>query len=88
MNRGIVKLTKAEFDELMRNFDINKYATTPLYSKFNSVYSLGDVVVVEVLLSSEELETILDDIGFVDVNTNPVLNSVFLKLSDRLRDFN
>lgn len=87
MNRGIIKLTKVEFDELMRNFDIKKYASTPLYSKFSSVYKLGDVIEVEILLSSDELEIILDEIGFVNVNTNPVLNSVFLKLSNTLRDW-
>jgi hypothetical protein len=72
----------------MRNFDVNKYSNTPLFSKLTSVTKMGDITEVEILLSSDELEIILDDIGFVDININPLLNSVITKISQKLNSFN
>jgi hypothetical protein len=88
MNRGILTITKQEYDELMKNFDVKKYSNSPLFSKLTSVTQLGEITEVEILLSSDELEIILDDIGFVDVNVNPLLNSVINKISQKLNSFN
>jgi hypothetical protein len=88
MNRGILTITKPEYDELMKNFHVNNYSNTPLFSKLTSVSQLGEITEVEILLSSDELEIILDDIGFVDININPLLNSVITKISQKLNSFN
>lgn len=85
MNRGVLKLTNAEAFEIVRNFDKNKYAGTPLYNKLNSIDFKNNEI--EILLSEDELEYILDDLGFVDQNINKQLFSAISKINELIQSF-
>lgn len=85
MNRGVLKLTNEEALEIVRNFDIEKYTHTPLYNKLTSINL--EKKDIEILLSEDELEYMLDDIGFVDKNTNPKLFSAIEKINELIHSF-
>ncbi len=85
MNRGIVKLTNAEATELLKNINIDNYAETPLYNKLKSIDLNNSVI--EILLSGDEIEKILDEIGMPDQQTNPMLFDAINNMNQLLLTF-
>lgn len=85
MNRGIVKLTNAEATELLKNINIDNYAETPLYNKLKSIDLNNSVI--EILLSGDEIEKILDEIGIPDQQTNPMLFDAINNMNQLLLTF-
>ncbi len=79
MNRAVLKLTQNEAEELIQNFNIEKYMGMPLSAKIQSVDLISDGE-KEIFLSEDEMEIIMDEIGIVDQNINPILYSAINKL--------
>ena len=88
MQRGILELNKEEVSELLRNLDLSKYQRTPLHSKLTS---LADSSInpqeCKILLSEDELEIIMDEIGFVEESTNALLFSTMQKITNLMNSF-
>ncbi|MDX9738954.1 MAG: hypothetical protein RBT33_01135 [Candidatus Dojkabacteria bacterium] len=88
MQRGILELTKEEVSELLKNLDLSKYEGTPLHGKLSS---LNDSSInpqeCKILLSEDELETLMDEIGFVDQSTNTLLFSTMQKITNLMNSF-
>lgn len=81
-------LTKEETKALLSNFDLNRYQGSPLFNKLSSLASNQDKNdEIGILLSEEEVEIILDEIGFVDETENPQLASALKKLMELMSSF-
>lgn len=89
MNRGVLKLINTEAEELLKNFNTTNYTTnfqgTPLANKLGSI-NLNKPE-IEILLSEDEAESILDQIGMVDPSSNPNLSSAINKVMELIRSF-
>ncbi|HBB64425.1 MAG: hypothetical protein UR34_C0006G0008 [candidate division WS6 bacterium GW2011_GWC1_33_20] len=78
MQRGILKLTNDEVKELLNHFNLENHKDTPLGNKLGSIdLNLSEV---EILLSEDEVETIMDEIG-IPVG-NITMDSLIQKLSN------
>jgi hypothetical protein len=86
MQRGTLTLNSSEAKELVSNVDLTRYTDKPLYSKLTSI-SDGSQEEYNILLSEDELEMIMDEIGFVDESSNPILSSAMKKISELLVSF-
>lgn len=69
MKRGILKINKLEGAEALNSMPQNR-ENTPLYQKFKAVQN-GSSDFVDVQVSEEELEILLDDIG-IPVDGEPL----------------
>lgn len=88
MQRGILELTKEEVSELLKNLDLSKYEDTPLHGKLSSLNdSSVNPDICKILLSEDELETLMDEIGFVDQATNSLLYSAMQKVTSLMSSF-
>lgn len=88
MQRGMLYLTKEETKALLSNFDLNRYQGSSLFNKLSSLASNQDKNdEIGILLSEEEVEIILDEIGFVDETENPQLASALKKLMELMSSF-
>jgi uncharacterized protein (DUF1778 family) len=85
MKRGILALTKEEYDNLIRKIDITKFRGTILYDKLDSASkSIEDNV--RILLSEDELETILDEIG-IPISNDSILSGAYQKVNNLMSTF-
>ncbi|PKN02716.1 hypothetical protein CVU76_01630 [Candidatus Dojkabacteria bacterium HGW-Dojkabacteria-1] len=88
MHRGMLYLTNEETRALLGNVDLNKYQGTPLFNKLSCLIENPDHMEdCKVLLSEEEVETILDEIGFVDETENPQLAYAVKKVMELMSSF-
>ena len=79
MNRGILKITNNEASELLKNLNLANYLGTPLGNKLGSIDLNNKEIVI--LLSNDEIEKMLDEIGMPDPITNPTLHSAVNKMN-------
>lgn len=79
MNRGILKITNEEAAELLKNLNLTNYLETPLGNKLGSI-DLNNTE-IEILLSNDEIEKMLDEIGMPDPIINPTLHSAVNKMN-------
>lgn len=86
MQRGVLELTAEETVELIKNLDLKKYEGSPLYSKLSCFNQPTQNC--RILLSSDEIETIIDEIGFIPEQTNPLLYSAIQKSTQLLSSMN
>ena len=85
MQRGVLQLTKGEFDELMKVFHWDTNGNSILASKLQYASENKEEAVKNISVSEEDLELILDDIMPVNPS-NILLKSVFDKISEQLRE--
>ena len=86
MKRGILTLSRDELLELLKYYDITKNVDSQLSIKLKSaVDNIEDSN--QILVSSEELEDILDAIGPVG-SDRPVLKQAMDKISMTIAQFN
>ena len=85
MNRGVLKLTNTEAQELLKSLNLNNYAGTPLANKLQSIDLNNQEI--EIFLSEDEIENILDEIGMVDPSSNQLLSSAMNKITKLLGSF-
>lgn len=86
MRRGILTLSRDELLELLKYYDITKNVDSQLSIKLKSaVDNIEDSN--QILVSSEELEDILDEIGPVG-SDRPVLKQALDKISMTIAQFN
>jgi hypothetical protein len=85
MNRGVLKLINTEAEELLKNFNTTNFQGTPLANKLGSI-NLNKPE-IEILLSEDEAESIVDQIGMVDPSSNPNLSSAINKVMELIGSF-
>lgn len=85
MQRGVLQLTKGEFDELMKVFHWDTNGNSILASKLQYASENEEEAIKNISVSEEDLELILDDIMPVNPS-NILLKSVFDKISEQLRE--
>ena len=85
MQRGILILNKEELNQLFTVLDISVFTGTQLFEKLNSASGSIEPE-VRILLSQDELETILDEVG-PPITENQILNNSLKKISDLLISF-
>jgi len=85
MQRGILVLNKEELNQLFTVLDISVFTGTQLFEKLNSASGSIEPE-VRILLSQDELETILDEVG-PPITENQILNNSLKKISDLLISF-
>ena len=78
MNRGILTLEKQEFDTLLTTLDISVFTNTQLYDKLKSALESSEQQ-IKILLSEDEIESILDQIG-PPSSDNQYLNTSIQKI--------
>lgn len=85
MQRGLLLLTNQEAKELLVNIKMESFSNTPLANKLGSI----DLTLptVEILVSEDEIEHIMDEIGPVDSQTNPTLSSAMNKIMELMNSF-
>ena len=72
MQRGVISLDKLEIQSFISKVDIQKYAGSPLFEKLNAaMQSIENPLNVEV--SADEVEIILDEIAIPDVNDSAAI---------------
>ncbi len=82
MQRGILSITKEELTQLLNIFNIEIFKDTQLYEKLKSA-SINNEQEIRILLSEDEIEKILDEVG-PPIYENPLVNSAIQKISNLL----
>ncbi|HRX44263.1 MAG TPA: hypothetical protein P5059_03375 [Candidatus Dojkabacteria bacterium] len=85
MQRGVLTLSKEEFNQLLSIIDINRFNQTPLYNKLISAGNTNEKE-VRISISEDEIEKILDEVG-PPIYENLVLNNALKKISALLISF-
>lgn len=85
MQRGVLTLTKDELTQLLTILDINIFSPSQLFEKLNSA-SQSTEENIQIFLSEDEIEKILDQIG-VPYSDNNILNSALSKISSLMESF-
>ncbi len=85
MNRGVLQLEQIESEELLKNMDLDRHQGTPLFSKLTALSN--ETSDYKILLSEDELETIMDEIGPVDESINPQLSHAMQKIMELMTSF-
>ena len=81
-------LTNEETRALLNSFDLNKYQGTPLFNKLSCLSVNPDHMEdCRVLLSEDEIEIIMDEIGLVDETENPQLSYAIKKIMELMYSF-
>jgi hypothetical protein len=86
MQRGVLTISRAEAQELLNSIDLTRHTDKPLYSKLTSIKNTEQEE-YQILLSEDELEIIMDEIGFVESSINPILCSAMAKISSLMTSF-
>lgn len=87
MQRGILNIGKTEIQTVINLIDLQKYAGTPLAGKLTAVATSQEPV-VQIELSADELENLLDDIGAPNSEMSEELRSAISQMSSMLNDMN
>ena len=85
MQRGVLTLSKEEFNQLLSIIYINRFNQTPLYNKLISAGNTNEKE-VRISISEDEIEKILDEVG-PPIYENLVLNNALKKISALLISF-
>lgn len=85
MQRGILLISREELIVLYDNLDIEIYSGSALYEKLNSALQGSDEE-IRILLSEDEIEKILDEVG-PPIHDNDILNSSITKIFQLLSSF-
>ena len=85
MQRGVLTLSKEEFNQLLSIIDINRFNQTPLCNKLISAGNTNEKE-VRISISEDEIEKILDEVG-PPIYENLVLNNALKKISALLISF-
>lgn len=86
MQRGILYLTQEEVADIVHKLPMDRYAQTPLVNKLMAAVQTQGVIDIEV--SEDELEIILDEMGIPDPATDTEsLKSMRTKVNDLLTKF-
>lgn len=89
MKRGIIELSYAEIDEIIKLVPPHVYEGTPLEVKLTAAMSSEIDNPIRLEVSSEELEVILDEIALPDpINDSEDLVSLRAKVQTKLIEFN
>ncbi|WKZ30952.1 MAG: hypothetical protein QY318_03855 [Candidatus Dojkabacteria bacterium] len=87
MKRGIIEVSHAEVDEILKRVSPAVYEGTPLESKLNAIM-ISDVDPVNLEISAEELEVILDEIAIPDpANDTEDIKSIRRKIQQKILEF-
>ena len=85
MQRGMLIISKEELDQLFTILDLSVFTGTQLFMKLNSA-SGSTQSEVRILLSEDELESIIDEIG-MPFSDNSILNSALEKINTLMLSF-
>lgn len=86
MQRGILELTKEELNTLSLNFNLENCQNSLICNKIkDSLSQIQDNN--RIFVSEEELETILDEVGFVGDTEDVALKNTMTKISTLLYQF-
>lgn len=85
MQRGMLIISKEELNQLLTVLDIYVFTGTQLFEKLNSASGSTDTE-VRILLSEDELESIIDEIG-MPFSENQILNSALEKINALMSSF-
>jgi len=81
-------LTNEEARALLSSLNLDKYKGTPLFNKLSFLIdNLDRTEDCKVLLSEDEVETILDEIGLVDETEDPQLAYAIKKVIELMSSF-
>lgn len=69
MQRGVLLLTKGELEEIFKKVDVTRYTGSLLHSKLSTAKSANQAE-VNLELSEDELETLLDDLDIPNPDTD------------------
>lgn len=88
MQRGVITLTKPEVKEIVDRVDLDRFQTTPLTNKLSAALKAeGDGLNIDIEVSEEELEFILDEIVIPHENDTEATNSLRAKIHNMLDKF-
>ena len=83
MNRGVITLTKEELLALCKVYDFTNEEYKQLGVKLRA--GLGGIQESnDIFVSQDELEFILDEVGFVSPTEDPVLNALTTKITEAI----
>lgn len=82
MQRGVLTLSKEEFNQLLSIIDINRFNQTPLYNKLISAGNTNEKE-VRISISEDEIEKILDEVG-PPIYENVLANTAIKRINDLL----
>jgi hypothetical protein len=89
MQRGILSLTKSEIVDVANILPLEKYLQTPLYNKIITAVQIDESVSsIDIEISEEELEIILDEMGIPNIETDTeAIKSARTKINQLLVKF-
>lgn len=82
MQRGVLILTKEEVTELLKVLNIDLFINTQLHEKLKSA-SQSDEQEIKILISEDEIERILDEVGPPIYESN-IVNQTIEKIDQLL----
>ncbi len=85
MQRGVLTLSKEEFLEMINALNLERFMGTHLYEKLNGAKE-GTGESIQILLSEDEIEKILDEIGS-PITDSLKLNSALEKMKELFTTF-
>ncbi len=85
MQRGVLTISKDEFNQLIPVLNIEKFHGTQLYEKLNSALQ-NDSLEIKILLSEDEVERIIDEVG-PPIYDNQLINSALQKITELMVSF-
>lgn len=83
MNRGVITFTREELLALCKVYDFTNQEYNQLGVKLRAGLS-GIQDANNIFVSQDELEFILDEVGFVSPTDDPILNSVMTKITEAI----
>lgn len=88
MQRGILSLNHTEVDLIIESMPMDRYAQSPLVNKLLAAAQNTDLAEVNLEISEDELEVILDEIGISPTgNSDLTLKTLRKKISDLMGRF-
>ncbi len=83
MQRGIITFSNEELREILSVFKLDRYVSTPMYTKFMSALE-SNLPEVTIEINIEELEIILDEIGLPSDSNSTVLSNAISKIREKV----
>jgi hypothetical protein len=87
MKRGVLEITREEFNALIKRFDVRKFVGTTVANKVVAAMSGDPLVNVRLELSEEELEVLMDEVALPDSSDSAETISLRQKLTDMITRF-
>ena len=86
MKRGILELSKDQFNVLFKTVDQQRIANTPLQEKLNAAAD-ADNDKIRILLSEDEFDFLYDEIAIPSDNEDPLMKNVRIAFRRLLEQF-